>query len=59
MTNLSSDPAFTGRPRLPYSGLPSGLFRDSDTALILALILLLYSDNGDRLLLLALLYIIS
>lgn len=35
------------------------LFGDSDTVLILMLILLLYSDNCDRILLFALIYIIA
>ena len=35
------------------------LFGDSDTVLILMLILLLYSDNCDRTLLFALIYIIA
>lgn len=41
------------------SGLSGGILRDSDTVLILTLILLLYSDNCDRLLILALIYIIT
>lgn len=36
----------------------SALMKDSDTTLILGLLLLLYSENADRLLLLALLYIL-
>ena len=39
--------------------LLKNLFGDSDTVLILMLILLLYSDNCDRILLFALIYIIA
>lgn len=40
-------------------GLFGGLFRDKDVLIILAIILLLSSDGGDRLLILALIYIMS
>lgn len=36
-----------------------GIFRDKDIVLLLALVLLLSSDGGDRLLILALIYIMS
>ena len=36
-----------------------GLFKDKDILIILAIILLLSSDGGDRLLILALIYIMS
>lgn len=37
----------------------SGFFGDKDTTLILALIMLLYSDNCDKLLIMALVYILT
>ena len=40
-------------------GLFGGLFKDKDILIILAIILLLSSDGGDRLLILALIYIMS
>ncbi len=40
-------------------GMSAGIFKDKDIMLILALILLLSGDGGDKLLILALIYIMS
>ncbi len=40
-------------------GLPGGLSGDKDVILLLGLVLLLMADGGDRLLILALVYIMS
>lgn len=41
----------------PISNLLGGLFKDNDTMLILALIIILASDKADKLLIFALIYI--
>ena len=45
---------FTGNINLPFENL----FKDKETALILGLLLILYGENADKLLLLALVYIL-
>lgn len=45
---------FTGNINLPFENL----FKDKETALILGLLLILYGEKADKLLLLALVYIL-
>ncbi len=58
-SELKSEKAKNINNYRPASNFIDRIFGDRDTVLILALILLLYSDKGDKLLILALVYIIS
>lgn len=55
----ASPPPQNSFPTLSNSQLPfQNIFKDKETALILGLLLILYGENADKLLLLALVYIL-